>query len=278
MTGCELCGRVEGMRPFYPRLGILQCPGCELVFYRGPEVAETLYRAEYFAGGEYHDYQGDKAILQRNFRRRIADLLQLAPSGTLLEIGAAYGFFLELAQAHWRVRGLEISPDGAAHARSNLGLPVDHAEFLSLPDEPGSYDIICMWDTLEHLAHPVRYLEKIGRWLKPGGYLVLTTGDIASGMSRWRGDRWRLIHPPTHLFYFSPATLERAAMRAGLHLQRISHVGYYRSYRSMLSSLLTGRGSLSALLYRVATLGGRVDVPIYLNLHDIMMMVARKPA
>lgn len=266
------------MRPFYPRLGILQCPACGLVFYRGPEVAEALYTAEYFAGGEYHDYRADKAILQRNFRRRIVDLLELAPSGALLEIGSAYGFFLELAQAHWRARGLEISPDGAAHASGVLGLAVEHADFLSLPDEPGSYDIICMWDTLEHLAHPVRFLEKIGRWLKPGGYLVLTTGNIASAMSRWRGERWRLIHPPTHQYYFSPATLERAAIRAGLHLQRISHVGYYRSYRSMLSGLLSRRGPASSLLYNLATLGGRLDMPIYLNLHDIMMMVARKPA
>jgi SAM-dependent methyltransferase len=272
---CELCDFEGTPEPVYAELRIVRCPACGLVYYNGAAHPQGLYTEDYFAGGEYHDYRADKAILQRNFARRIGSLRKLKPRGRLLEIGAAYGFFLELAQTHWEARGLEISRAAADHAR-RAGLDVDCADFLDLPDEPDAYDLICMWDTIEHLAHPVRYLEKAARWLRPGGHLALTTGNVSSLMSRWRKQRWRLIHPPTHLYYFSPATLRQAAARAGLQSQRISATGYFRSYRSMVHALAMQGSRRHPQLYSLATLGGRVDLPIYLNLYDIVMMVARK--
>lgn len=272
---CELCGFEGGSEPFYPDRHIVRCPKCGLVYYDWCTLPGQLYTQAYFAGGEYHDYLADKAILQRNFRRRIAPLRKLIPQGRLLEIGAAYGFFLELARSHWEASGLEISSDAADHAR-RAGLDVQCADFLDLPDEPDSYDLICMWDTVEHLAHPVRYIEKAARWLRPGGYLALTTGDVASLISRLRKQNWRLIHPPTHLYYFSTDTLRQAARQAGLEVRRVSSVGYSRSYRSMVHALAMQGVRPHPLLYSFATLGGRLDLPVYLNLYDIVMMVARK--
>ena len=274
--GCELCGQTGAMEPLYPEQDIVRCPVCGLVGFAGSAPVEELYTHEYFSGGEYYDYVADKPILQRNFRRRISELRRLVPSGRLLEIGAAHGFFLELAQSHWGVRGFEISGDAASYAREVTGVDVERADFLGQPDEPEAYDLICMWDTVEHLVHPVRVIKKAGRWLKPGGYLALTTGNIASPMARLRKQRWRLIHPPTHLYYFSPETLCQAATQAGLQVSRVGSVGYVRSYRSMLYALLM-QGWRRPLLYALATLGGKLDMPVYLNLGDIMMLVARKP-
>jgi cyclopropane fatty-acyl-phospholipid synthase-like methyltransferase len=271
---CELCAFEGSPEPFYPDLHIVRCPACGLVYYDGSAPGQ-LYTREYFAGGEYHDYLADKATLQRNFARRIVSLRKLKPGGRLLEIGAAYGFFLELAQSHWEARGLEISRDAVEHAR-RAGLNVDCADFLDQPDEPASYDLICLWDTIEHLAHPVRYIEKAARWLKPEGYLALTTGNVTSFVSRLRKQRWRLVHPPTHLYYFSPATLRRAAEGAGLQMQRCAAIGYFRSYRSMVHALALQGTRHHPALYSLATLGGRLDIPVYLNLYDIVMMVARK--
>ncbi len=246
------------------------------MYYDGSVEPAELYTSGYFAGGEYVDYLADKPVLQRNFRRRIAQLRRLVPCGRLLEIGAAHGYFLELAGAHWDAHGLEICRDAAEAARAE-GLDVRCADFLALPDEPEAYDLICLWDTLEHLAHPVRYLEKAGRWLRPGGCLALTTGDVASLVSRLRGPRWRLIHPPTHLYYFSAATLRRAAARAGLVVERLGPIGYVRSSRSMAHAVLMQCARPHPRCYSLVTLGGRLDLPVYLNLRDIVMMVARKP-
>ncbi len=274
---CELCGWEGAPEPFYPRCGIVRCPRCRLVYFPGPVETEPLYGDSYFRGGEYLDYAGDEAVLKRNFRRRVRELRRFSPGGSLLEIGAAYGFFLDVARDVWRVRGLEISPEGMEHIRDVIGAEATGGDFLDLPEEPERYDVICMWDTVEHLARPVRYIEKAARWLKPGGVLAMTTGDIGSLLARLRKDRWRQIHPPTHLFYFSKETLSDAVRRAGLEVRHASHVGHSRSYKAMMHSIFVmGRRRRDAL-YEMATLGGRIDAPIYVNLYDILLLIARKP-
>ena len=261
----------------FPKKQIVECPRCELVFYAGEVPESDLYREDYFAGGEYLDYRRDKEILQRNFGRSIAILRRLAPSGRLLEVGSAYGFFLELAQSHWDASGIDVSREAVRYSREVIGVDAREAEFLELPEEPETYDAICLWDTVEHLPHPVRTLEKAARCLKPGGIVALTTGDVESRLARWRGERWRQVHPPTHLFYFSRRTLERALESSGLEVRDVSYVGYSRGSRAMLYGLLALGGKKTGWLYEALTLGGRLDFPIYLNLYDILLVVAQKP-
>src|SRR5262245_22186186 len=101
VRSCELCGHAGPMRDVYPRLRIVRCPCCSLMCFADDVDPSRLYMDAYFAGGEYADYVADRSILQRNFARRIGQLLRLKPGGKLLEIGSAYGFFLELARRHW---------------------------------------------------------------------------------------------------------------------------------------------------------------------------------
>ena len=280
---CELCGRTGPALPHFADLGIVRCPRCDLVYYEVGAPLPELYTKDYFHGGEYPDYVGDRSALQRNFAARVRHLRRLRPAPRdgsrqrLLEIGCAYGFFLDLARRHWDVRGVDVVPEAAAYARDTLGLDVAAGEFLELPDEPEGYDFICLWDTIEHLPRPARTIEKAARWLKPGGLLAMTTGDIGSFLARVRGPSWRLIHPPTHLYYFTPKTLGRAAEQAGLAVRHVSHVGYTRSLRFILHWLVARRLG-AAWLYSVLTLGGRVDAPIYLNTYDVMLLVAEKPS
>ena len=280
---CELCGCDVPPRPLYPSRQIVKCPDCGLVFWDDEADPAEIYDADYFAGVEYRDYLADRRILEKNFKRRIRLLRRLAPGGRLLEIGSAYGFFLALARRYWDAAGVEIAPGPARYAREALGLDVVAADLLDLPDRTGQYDVICMWDTLEHLARPVRYIEKAARWLAPGGVLAMTTNDIDSFVARIRGRKWRQIHPPTHMFYFSRRTLAAAVAAAGLTLLAVSCVGYYRSYRSMLHRLLAGPSrdlprKKTRWLYHLLTLAGRLDLPIYLNLRDIVLVTAQKPA
>ena len=273
---CELCEYKGSWIPVYPRQGIVKCPNCQLVFYDQQVDVEALYTKDYFSGGEYADYLADKEIIQRNFSQRIKQLRKYKEGGRLLEIGSAYGLFLDIAQPYWEVTGVEISTDCADYARNSLGLNVKAADFLSLPDELESYDLICLWDTIEHLEHPVRYIEKATRWLKPGGVLFVTTGDIDSKMARLRKDKWRLIHPPTHLYYFSVATLSQAMNKAGLGVIDVSHVGFSRSFRAILYGLFSTGEKKFPWVYRLLTANGEIDFPVYLNLFDIMMLVGRK--
>ena len=272
-TECELCRRVGPPDPLYPQVSIVRCPSCGLVYYDGTVDAQAIYRSEYFKGEEYRDYVSDKPTIQRNFARRIDRLRRLRPGGRLLELGCAYGFFLELAKKHWDATGVDVAADAVRYARDTLHVNAVCADFLEMPEEPASYDVICLWDTIEHLTRPVRVLEKAARWLKPGGVCAVTTGDVGSAVARARGVRWRQIHPPTHVFYFSRDTLSRAVRAAGLEVVDAPHVGYSRNYQSMVHGVFGNTGLLPGLL----TLGGKLDFPVYLNLFDIVMVVARKP-
>ena len=115
-------------------------------------------------------------------------------------------------------------------------------------------------------------LRKASRWLRAGGVLAATTNDVDSLVARLRGASWRQMHPPTHLFYFSRATLDDALRRVGMRPVHHAYVGNHRGYRSIVDGVL-GAGSR---LGRVLTLGGRLDFGVPLNLLDIFLVVARK--
>lgn len=273
--GCIICRANE----WRPRWRILkQCASCGFVTADLDGVdAQSLYTEEYFKGREYFDYLADEALFRRNFRRRLQRMLRDQPGGRLLEIGSAYGFFLDEAKAHYQTVGFEISEEPASHARAALGLDVRTTNVLetTLEDVGGPVDVVAMWDVIEHLERPDRVIAKCAELTSPGASLYLTTGDIGSGVARVRGRRWRMIHPPTHLHYFSRATITRLLELHGFRVERIDTQGVSRSLRQILYSLVAlgmGRPKWYARM--------EPHVPahwaIRLNLFDIMCVTARK--
>lgn len=236
------------------------------------------YDMEFFESGGYADYLADEIVLRKNFQRFIACIRPFSPAGRMLEIGCAYGFFLDCAKHYWDAEGVDISAKATAHAREKLGVRALEGDFLKLPFEEGSYDAVVLWDTIEHLRHPAEYIAKAARLLKPGGMLALTTGDVASLVAKVQGPRWRLYYPPYHLHYFSERTLARLLSRFDLKPAHFRKVGYDRSLDMILHRLLNERKPpLLQSLYRAACRVGLANRrSIYLNLYDIMLMVARK--
>jgi hypothetical protein len=137
-----------------------------------------------------------------------------------------------------------------------------------------------MWDTIEHLLEPQAYVERARDVMVDGGRLFLTTGDIGSAMARLRGERWRMIHPPSHVNYFSRSTITRMLDRAGFQVDPIRSVGTHRDFLNSLH--LLGLFSKKPWVRRAAAsterlLSGRVPpLGFYLNLHDIMFVAARR--
>jgi len=239
---------------------------------------EQLYSAAYFHGEEYRDYVGERALLTKQFRLRLKILLRYVPAARrqyLFEIGAAYGFFLDLARPHFdRVGGIDLSRDAAAYARETVGVPVATGDFLEHP-LAAPVDAVCMWDTIEHLVQPSLYIEKIATHLRWGGILAITTGDIGSPLARWRKAKWRQIHPPSHLHYFSKHTLRLLLAKHGFEVCYEGYAGCYRSADTIayiLLSLKRGRPGP----YRKLQATGLLNWSFYSNLYDILYVIARK--
>ncbi len=124
-------------------------------------------------------------------------------------------FFLDVMRDHvaW-AEGIDISVDAVAYAANTMNVRATVGDYLTYTSAERP-DVIAMWDTVEHLRHPDRFIAKAARDLPVGGHLALTTGDMGSLNARWRGRRWRMIHSPTHLHYFSAQTMTRLLHRNG---------------------------------------------------------------
>lgn len=277
---CLVC---DGSFANSPIPGLLQCTGCSFVTADVSLTLEqlaALYGEGYFSGEEYGDYLGDRKTIQRNFTTRLNTVLRYVPQPStkrLFEIGAAYGLFLDVARKHFAdVEGIDISGPATAYARKELGLNVTEGDFLDY-EITKPIDIACMWDTIEHLPNPHLYIEKLSRHMMPGGVVVITTGDIASLMARWRGKKWRQIHPPTHLHYFAKATLAKLLERYGFRVIHTSYDGMYRSI-DLIAHIILVLHQKRPGLYSALKRTGVLNWDLYMNLYDIVFMIGEKTA
>lgn len=277
MTRCEVC-ESAGAEVGYA--GLRRCDQCSHVWADlslDAEALTQLYQRSYFFGDEYASYLDDRRIIEKNFGGRLATLRRFLtpPHRRLFEVGCAYGFFLNSARGEFAsVAGIDVSEDAVAYARRELGLNVSCGDLLSADLPNQAFDVACMWDTIEHLASPRRYLETIAAHMPAGGLVAVTTGDIGSVNARIRKGRWRMIHPPTHLHYFTRRSLSQLLERCGFRVLHVEHCGGYRSVGGMLHNVATlswHRPRLGAWLQRVTP-----ALDVYINLHDIMYIVAER--
>lgn len=258
---CVVCGGADP-RPLFTKDGhaIVECAGCGAVYVGDDPSAidfAALYGEGYYTGGSdavFADYVGQEAARRASARRRLWRLRHLrpriAPHGRLLDVGCAAGFFLAEARAFYEVQGVELSAWSSAYARDRLGLPVFTGTLADAKLPDAHVDVVTLWDVIEHVPEPVPLLAEAARVLKPGGRLVLTTGDWGSAYARARRERWHLMTPPWHLSFFSRATLARAAQRAGLRVVAMHSEGVagdgalWRSRAGLLATRLLDRGDI----------------------------------
>ena len=277
---CLICSSHLAPAKRYP--GLLQCPDCNFLtadLALTDEQLRQLYGADYFHGDEYANYLADEEELRLNFRRRLDTLLPLlqgGPRGYLHEVGCAYGFFLSEAARHFtRVSGIDIAEDATAYARDSLGLEVTTGDYLC-QQFYSPVDVICMWDTLEHLRDSHLYIRKAASDLRRGGLFAFTTGDVESLNARLRGPRWRMVHPPTHLHYFGERSIARLLYDSGFNLVLVQHPGNVRTLRAILYGVVAMRARRKGLCVRLERVIPGLSWPVYLNLWDIMFVIARR--
>jgi SAM-dependent methyltransferase len=261
--------------------GLFRCSNCGLISadLRIPdEELAALYGENYFYGEEYLDYVAEQSSLRLNFRKRIKTLKALRPDlseADVFEVGCAYGFFLsEIGKHVHSASGVDISDAAVRYAVDTLQVAAVQGNYLEM-DLGRRYDVMVMWDTIEHLKRPDLFIGKIANDLKPGGLLALTTGDIDSLNARWRGPKWRLIHPPTHLHYFSVKTIAKLLDRFGFDIVHVSHPGNARTLRWIFYAVTVLR-MRKPKLYEALPAWRLFDLGIVINLFDIMFVVARR--
>jgi SAM-dependent methyltransferase len=282
LQACIVCD-AHAWAPLYRVL--VRCARCG--FVRAADLPASddlarLYGPGYFRGEEYADYLGDEQVHLENFRRRFVRVTAVAGRiESLYEIGCAYGLWLQTARANGvRAAGIDISSEAVRHAADTLKLDAALGAFDAARIGPGEFQAYCMWDTLEHLSHPETYVAKIAELLPAGGWFFLTTGDLGAPLAQRQAERWRMIHPPTHLQYFSRDTVRRFLARHGLQATHIESTPMCRSVHGTLEGLkLLGTEPLRTLAGVVSSLVPRAiakRLRFSIDLGDIMLVCARK--
>lgn len=278
-SSCIIC---NGAYKSFSIPGLKQCTNCEFVttdISLSSEELADLYSDQYFMGEEYRNYIEEKNVILKNFAaklRKVLKYIDKPQQKTAFEVGAAYGFFLELAGKCFKsASGIDISSDAVTYAKKN-GVDIRCQDFLTY-ELPHSYDNFFLWDTIEHLQSPHLYIEKISKNISQGGHVVITTGDIDSLNAKIRKSKWRQIHPPTHLHYFSLKTLTKLLEKNGFSVVHSSHPGNYHSIDNILYIILVLKQK-KPRLYRALKKSGMATLInyVYVNFFDIMMVVAKK--
>jgi 2-polyprenyl-3-methyl-5-hydroxy-6-metoxy-1,4-benzoquinol methylase len=240
---CTTCGSTQLDRYLRASVGtVLQCRSCRVVFLSPEEQkskqADSLYAKEYFTEREgyfFHDGVADGTGHEsphiEDFRLGLELITgQVRPPGRLLDVGCATGSFLSLAKASgWDCRGVEVSSFAAAQARERTGCEVFCGQFGEAPFADGTFDVITMWDLLEHLPDPITALRKARALLRADGLLLVNTPNEDSltrmvarflyhGTGGWLQAPVNRLYHHYHLYYFSAATLSPLFGQAGFDL------------------------------------------------------------
>jgi len=225
---CALCA--GALEPLFDKDGypICRCRSCGLVQVGSApslDELEQIYGEEYFSSEVFHDYVAERDARVEAGRAAARTLAQLIPSGRLLDVGCAAGFFLEAASARYEVTGVELSPFASSYARETLGLRVFTGDVSEGMLDGEHFDVVTVWNTVEHMADPPAAFEAIARLMRPGALLALSTGDVTGPLARLNLRNWNLMAPPYHLFFFSPKTIDLLLAKAGFGLRRIVYDG-----------------------------------------------------
>ena len=280
MIACHVCHGSD-MVLFSAKNGhqIFRCRTCSLMFVHPIPSTSGIYEEDYFSGAEggfgYVNYDADKEPMIPTFKKYLQLIRDaLKGTGTLLDVGAATGFFVRLAQdAGVSARGVEISDHAASLGRSR-GLAIETG---TLAQVHGTFDCITMLDVIEHVPEPRAEIKLACALLRAGGVLVINTPDAGSLFARAMGKRWHLIVPPEHLYYFNRRNLTQLLKEEGFEVELETTIGksftftyiwktLYKWTKLWVFDVLSGFFAVPLL--------SRLAIPI--NLRDNMFVLARK--
>lgn len=206
-----------------------KCLDCFSIFVKNaisPETIVASYSRDYYEAQStnvkerrgYPSYRASQGTLEESFARKLKVVQRFTSGGLVLDAGAAYGTFLRVAassQPAYKCYGLEISHYAASEAFHQYGIKVFNGSIDAAPFPDNSFNVVVMWDIIEHLADPVSALQEVFRILKPGGYIFASTDDVNSWFIRILGKNWWGLAAPLHLCHFSKQGMQAALRRSG---------------------------------------------------------------
>ncbi len=296
-VNCNLCGRddyrvrfpatteadaprVEAFRCTHAGYGhhaqIVQCRHCGLVYANPRWPVDVVLDA--YTAVEDETYVEERQGRELTFRHHLRHLERFtgpAEGRALLDVGAYIGVFVEVAaQSGWQAQGVEPSSWAAAAAqRRGLNVCQGTLETVALPE--ASFDVITLWDVIEHFADPAAELARARRLLRPGGWLLVHTMDIDAPVARLMGRRWPWLMD-MHLYYFTRRTLREMVAAQGFDVVWQGTQGRYLRLGYLASRVAGLHAGLGRLARGAVGRLGLDEAAVPVNFGDLMTCIGRK--
>lgn len=279
---CPICGNEVKEWGHKNGYDLWQCLNCGLVFVYPLPNPELVYSEDYFSGAKkgfgYVDYDEDKKPMIPTFEKYISLFKKFGKEkGKIFDIGAATGFFLDLCRKEgFDVSGVEIS-DFAADVARKKGIPVKTGTLDNCDIEKNSLDIVTMLDVLEHVTNPSQEIIRSKELLKEGGLLVVNAPNGQSLLAKMLKDKWHLVVPPEHLFYFSPKNLGQFLEKNGFKVIYSGTIGKRFTFSYIFKTLYKWQKIKAwEKLAGFFSKGRKSKFFIPINLYDNFFLIAQK--
>jgi 2-polyprenyl-3-methyl-5-hydroxy-6-metoxy-1,4-benzoquinol methylase len=221
---CCVCGNHDPQK-FHlkyqkDKFAVASCDNCGFLFippyYRRQIKYEQYKNADVTAAVR----SGNNWVKIQRHKLRFKFIQKYIKSGKLFDLGAGWGhFMLAGKELGYDVYGIEIADQPYQYCVNDLKLPVDHIDFFKM-DESKKFDLISMWDVLEHIDKADEFLDKCSRLSKPGGWLFLQVPQIDSYFAKKYKDEWKMMGLD-HVNYFSKDTITKILSQHGYEVVKI---------------------------------------------------------
>jgi SAM-dependent methyltransferase len=167
-------------------------------------------------------YMSRVGYFKKRYRRYLSNIKRFQEGGKLLDIGCNIGLFLSVAREEgFSVVGVELNRACAEYARNTFKIEVysDVVEKAGFPNH--RFDVVTLFDVLEHVPDMETFLVEVRRILKPGGLLVVQSPNLHSLMASLTKGDWVWLSPPDHIFHFTPSSLSRLLESNGFAVRKL---------------------------------------------------------
>lgn len=228
-TDCALCKKDDAAQVFVKEgFTFVRCRSCGLVYVNPQCATERLI--ENYEINASADYwvdvllsAGEQEYDINKFTKCCEDLELLTPGRRVLDVGCSIGLFLKVARDRsWDTFGLELSKKAVDYAVNELKLDVRPLLLHEADFEPESFDVVTLWEVLEHVPDPRDLLEQCRTMLKPGGVLAILVPNRNALSARIMRADCSCFGGRNHLWYFDPATLSALLDQTGYTVEQIS--------------------------------------------------------
>jgi len=256
------------------------CPACDFMFVE-PFSGYAIYNEDYYRGrgpdpyvdyeSEYRDYRATDRMLEFDDLWRVATgfIADNIPEGAVewLDFGCGAGGLLKyladkgefrLGEKRWplRLTGHDVGTYADRLRRDDGFTILSPAELAAAP--AARFDVVSLVEVVEHIEFPDPVFGLVARLLKPGGLLLVTTGNVSSLVPRSRGLDYGYIMPEVHVSYFTPRALEIIYARHGLVPVRFRYDGAVR-FKVVKTLRTKGRQRLARLAMRLPFVVRAID-------------------